>query len=95
MPALDKDMDRETRETFRKIPALRAGVYRHYKGKRYLLLGVASHSETGEIVVVYVPLYETPGTNMAVRPLSMWLEKVKVPGKTKKVPRFQFVQLFA
>lgn len=93
-PALSTDMDEETRSTYRKFPALKAGVYRHYKGKRYLFLGVARHSETGEIMVVYVPLYEVAGTNMAVRPLSMWLEKVKVPGQTKKVPRFQFVQLF-
>lgn len=95
MPALDKDMDRETRSTFRKFPALKAGVYRHYKGNRYLLLGVAMHSETREFLVVYVPLYETMGTNMAVRPLRMWMEKVEVPGQAKKVPRFQFVEHYS
>jgi hypothetical protein len=39
---------------------LRCGVYEHYKGKKYLVLGVARHTETGELVAVYVPLYEPP-----------------------------------
>ena len=29
------------------------GRYRHYKGKEYVVLGVASHSETLEKLVVY------------------------------------------
>jgi hypothetical protein len=67
---------------------LAAGVYEHYKGRRYLLLGVARHSETGELLAVYVPLYELPGNRgvqMAVRPLEMFTEEVE-PG----VPRFRF-----
>jgi hypothetical protein len=33
------------------------GVYRHYKGQRYEVLGVARHSETEEEFVVYRALY--------------------------------------
>lgn len=66
------------------------GIYRHYKGKRYLVIGLARHSETQEILVVYVPLYhifenDESNVQMSVRPLTMWLESVD--GK----PRFEFI----
>ena len=32
------------------------GVYQHYKGAKYLILGVARHSNTEERGVVYLPL---------------------------------------
>jgi hypothetical protein len=63
------------------------GRYRHYKGKDYSLVGFARHSETMELMVLYVPLYGEGG--FWVRPLSMFTEKVVVDGKT--VPRFKLV----
>lgn len=60
------------------------GVYRHFKGNYYELLGVARHSETLEELVVYRALYGERG--LWVRPLSMWNETVVRDGKT--VPRF-------
>ena len=46
------------------------GLYHHYKGGYYLLLGVAAHSETEEPMAVYVSLDATrPGLRMRVRPL--------------------------
>ena len=35
---------------------MKAGRYRHYKGGEYQVQGVATHSETGELLVVYTPL---------------------------------------
>jgi len=70
---------------------LRCGVYEHYKGKRYLVLGVARHTETGELMAVYVPLYELPGNEgvqMSVRPLEMFTGDVEVGAETR--PRFRF-----
>lgn len=64
-----------------------SGVYRHYKGKKYLVLGVAKHSETLEELVVYITLYENESGPLWVRPLKMFLETVEVNGKT--VPRFE------
>ncbi len=52
--------------------------YRHFKGKEYLVLYLAKHSETLEDMVVYQPLYGERG--IWVRPLSMFLEKVEVDG---------------
>lgn len=63
------------------------GIYEHYKGNRYELIGVANHSETLEKMVVYKALY---GENeLWVRPASMWNETVEINGQT--VPRFKFI----
>ena len=54
------------------------GVYRHFKGKRYEVVGVAEHSETGEKLVVYRALYgegEAYG-KLYVRPMEMFLSEV-------------------
>ncbi len=53
--------------------------YRHFKGKEYLVLYQAKHSETLEDMVVYQALYGERG--IWVRPLLMFLEKVEVNGK--------------
>lgn len=53
---------------------LKPGIYRHFKGNLYELLGVATHSETGEQMVVYRALYGERG--LWVRPAAMWTETV-------------------
>lgn len=64
------------------------GIYEHYKGNRYELLGIANHSETLEKMVIYKALY---GENeLWVRPISMWNETVEINGQT--VPRFKFIK---
>ena len=45
------------------------GVYRHYKGKQYEVIGFAKHSETLEDMVIYKALYSKRET--WVRPLSI------------------------
>lgn len=66
---------------------LKVGVYRHFKGNYYRVLGVARHSETLEPMVVYQALYGARG--LWVRPLSMWNETVTRDGVTQ--PRFAYV----
>ena len=66
---------------------VKTGRYEHYKGNFYQLLFVATHSETGEPMVVYKPYMEKG--QIWVRPASMWNEIITVG--TKKVPRFRFV----
>ena len=63
------------------------GIYRHYKGNIYEVVGFAKHSETEEDMVVYKALYGDGGT--WVRPISMWSELVDADGKTVK--RFEYV----
>ena len=59
---------------------IRPGRYRHFKGKEYEVIGIASHSETLEPMVVYRALYGEGG--LWVRPLAMWSEPVERDGQT-------------
>jgi len=66
---------------------LKKGVYRHFKGNLYELVGIANHSETLEEMVVYRALYGDGG--LWVRPASMWCENVEHEGRT--VSRFTYI----
>jgi hypothetical protein len=66
---------------------VKPGRYRHYKGKDYQVLGVAQHSETGEMVVVYRTLYGA--YDLWVRPLAMFSSTVTLDGKEQ--PRFVYI----
>lgn len=63
------------------------GIYRHYKGNYYTLIGIAKHSETLEELVVYQAQYGDK--KLWVRPLKMFMDKVAVNGN--KVDRFKFI----
>ena len=63
------------------------GVYRHYKGQYYRVIGEAQHSETEERVVMYQALYGDKG--FWVRPASMFHETVLVEGV--KLARFDYL----
>lgn len=67
---------------------LKLGIYEHYKGNKYRILGVALHSETLEELVIYKALY---GKKLTwVRPLKMFLENVEIDGKI--APRFRLLE---
>ncbi len=65
----------------------RPGLYRHYKGNEYRVLGLARHSETLEPLVVYQALYGEHG--LWVRPAAMFIETVET-GRGRE-PRFAYV----
>ena len=67
---------------------IRLGVYRHYSGKEYDVLGVARHSETLEPLIMYRARYD--GNLLWARPQKMFGEFVNVNGK--RVKRFTFVR---
>ncbi len=66
---------------------IRKGRYRHFKGNCYSVIDTARHSETGEWLVIYRPLYGEGG--LWVRPLAMFEETVEWDGKMLK--RFEYV----
>lgn len=67
-------------------PSIKIGQkYKHFKGKEYLVLFLAKHSDTMEDLVVYQALYGNQG--IWVRPLSMFLEWVTLEGN--RVRRFE------
>ena len=64
---------------------VKKGIYKHFKGNNYKVIGVAKHSETKEEFVIYQALY---GKKVLwIRLVKMFLEKVTV--NDKKVPRFK------
>ena len=67
-----------------QVKDMELGLYKHYKGNIYEVIGVAKHSETLENMVVYKATYQKEGENLWVRPLQMFLETVIVDGIEQK-----------
>lgn len=66
---------------------IKLGRYRHFKGGEYEVVGLATHSETREEMVVYRALY---GENkLWVRPARMWEETIERDGTAKQ--RFTYI----
>ena len=63
---------------------IKNGWYRHFKGGYYYVTGTATHTETGEKMVIYYHQGE-PSAELWVRPASMWTELVNGD------PRFKFI----
>lgn len=74
-------------------------IYKHYKSTGgldhlYIMRGIAKHSETDELLVVYEALYTSEWlidskSDFTVRPIEMFTGKVEIDGKTMQ--RFELV----
>lgn len=59
-----------------------AKIFKHFKGQSYKFIGVATHSETEEKLVIYSNLKG----EMYARPYQMFFDNVVVNGQ--QIPRF-------
>jgi hypothetical protein len=66
---------------------IQRGIYKHYKGNLYEVIGSARHSETLEHHVVYRALYGD--YELWVRPLEMFKETITY--EEKVMPRFELI----
>lgn len=82
----DTEILRQIRE--KTMPSIKPGVYRHFKGNEYEVIGMANHSETLEQMVVYRAMYGERG--LWVRPASMWSQTVQTPNG--EVKRFAYIR---
>ena len=60
------------------------GRYRHYKGNEYEVIGIAKHTETEELLVVYFSVKNPE--QLWIRSLDMFNEEIELDGN--KVRRF-------
>lgn len=67
---------------------LKLGLYRHYKGNLYQVIGIGRHSETLEEMVLYRGLYNDYG--LWARPRVSFESTVEHAGK--EVLRFEYIR---
>lgn len=67
---------------------MKLGLYKHYKGNTYEVIGVAKHSEDETELVVYRPTYGDRA--LWVRPFDMFNETIEIDGKP--TPRFAYIE---
>lgn len=68
------------------MDAVKLGIYKHYKGNHYRLVGEAMHSETLERLIVYQCVKTR---KIWVRPKDIFLEDVVTDQGT--LPRFEYL----
>ena len=68
---------------------IKNGIYQHYKGNKYEVIGIAKHSETLEDLVVYRALYDNKVSQLWVRPLKMFTEMIEINGT--EIERFKYI----
>lgn len=72
---------------------MKIGIYQHYKGNFYRIIGIGKHSDTMEDMVVYQWLYDSPEfwpNPLRVKEKKLFEQTVEINGK--QVPRFTFVR---
>lgn len=70
---------------------LEGRYYRHFKGNIYRVIGIATHTETGEKMVVYQAQYGKH--ELFIRPYLMFAEEIdqqRYPGATQEY-RFELM----
>jgi hypothetical protein len=69
------------------VDGVQAGRYRHFKGQDYLVMGTATHTETGEVFVLYRAVGDPD--RWWLRPRSQFVDQVVHQGTAR--PRFVYL----
>jgi hypothetical protein len=70
-----------------KVPEITSGkIFEHYKGSRYQILNISTHTETEEILVIYTNISK-PDNKIWARPINMFVGTVKI--NDNEVQRFK------
>lgn len=78
--AVTTDAPEKIENTVQKLKNVKKGRYRHFKGTEYEVLGVSTHSETGEKLVIYMSV--DGKETLWARPYDMFIDVVEHNGKT-------------
>lgn len=68
---------------------IKLGIYKHYKGNIYEVIGIGKHSENLEELVVYRSIKNE--NEIWLRPISMWNEEVTLADGSS-VLRFTLIE---
>ena len=78
--AVTTDAPEKIENTVQKLKNIKKGRYRHFKGTEYEVLGVSTHSETGEKLVIYMSV--DGKETLWARPYDMFIDVIEHNGKT-------------
>ena len=78
--AATADAPAKIEKTAKKLKNVKKGRYRHFKGTEYEVLGVSTHSETGEKLVIFMSV--DGKETLWARPYDMFIDVVEHNGKT-------------
>ena len=67
------------------------GIYRHFKGKMYYVVCIATHTETNEQMVVYQALYGSH--EYFVRPYEMFASEVDREKSPDAMQKYRFEKI--
>jgi hypothetical protein len=68
---------------------IKLGLYKHFKGGIYKVIGIAKHSDTLEDTVIYEAQGEHKLSKLWARPLDDFLGYKEIDGK--KIKRFTYI----
>ncbi len=70
---------------------IQPGIYEHFKGNRYRVIGHGLYEPNEEPVVVYEALYDNEKSKLWVRPVASFVAQVIVDGELQ--PRFRLISI--
>ena len=68
---------------------IKPGIYLHYKGNKYRVIGTARDRDSLDSFIVYETLYDNPVSKLWLGRPEVFQDDVEVDGK--KVKRFQYL----